>query len=128
MANIIITIKYAYRIFFQEILRYIWCLKWSETCSVVSNSLRLHGILQARILEWVTFPFSKGSFQPTDRTQVSRIAGGFFTSWAIREAHTWCLERTNSDTFLSERDLKIQLTLAQSKYLCIYSLHSVNKY
>ena len=38
------------------------------------------GILQARILEWVTFPFSSGSFQPRDQTQVSRIAGGFLTS------------------------------------------------
>ena len=46
----------------------------------------VHGILQARILEWVAFPFSRGSSQPRDRTQVSRIAGGFFTNWAIREA------------------------------------------
>ena len=38
------------------------------------------GILQARILEWVAFPFSRRSSQPRDRTQVSRIAGGFFTS------------------------------------------------
>ena len=38
-----------------------------------------HGILQARILEWVAFPFSRGSSQPRDRTQVSSIAGGFFT-------------------------------------------------
>ena len=38
------------------------------------------GILQARILERVVFPFSKGSSQPRDGTQVSRIAGGFFTS------------------------------------------------
>ena len=37
------------------------------------------GILQARILEWVTFPFTNGSSQPRDRTQVSHIAGGFFT-------------------------------------------------
>ena len=44
------------------------------------------GILQARILKWVAFPFSRGSFQPRDRTQVSRIAGGFFTVWATREA------------------------------------------
>ena len=36
----------------------------------------VHGILQARILEWVTFPFSRGSFQPRDRTQVSHIALG----------------------------------------------------
>ena len=38
----------------------------------------VHGILQARILEWVAFPFSRGSSQPRNRTQVSRIAGGFF--------------------------------------------------
>ncbi|CAI9170332.1 unnamed protein product [Rangifer tarandus platyrhynchus] len=40
----------------------------------------VQGILQARILEWVAFPFSRGSSQPWDRTQVSCIAGGFFTS------------------------------------------------
>ena len=40
------------------------------------------GILQARILEWVAFPFSRGSFQPRDQTQVSHIADRFFTSWA----------------------------------------------
>ena len=49
----------------------------------------VHGILQARILEWVAFPFSRGSFQPRDRTQVSRITGGFFTSWATREAQEY---------------------------------------
>ena len=40
----------------------------------------VHVILQARILEWVAFPFSSESSQPRDRTQVSRIAGRFFTS------------------------------------------------
>ena len=45
----------------------------------------VHGILQARILEWVAFPLSRGSSQPRDWTQVSYIAGGFFTSWATRE-------------------------------------------
>ena len=44
------------------------------------------GILQARILEWVAFPFSRGSSQPRDWTQVSRIAGVFFTCWVTREA------------------------------------------
>ena len=38
------------------------------------------GILQARILEWVAFPFSRGSSQPRNQTQVSHIAGRFFTS------------------------------------------------
>jgi len=45
----------------------------------------VHGILQARILEWVAFLFSRGSSQPRDRTQVFCIAGGFFTSPATRE-------------------------------------------
>ena len=40
----------------------------------------VHGILQATILELVAFCFSKGSSQPRDQTQVSHIAGGFFTS------------------------------------------------
>ena len=63
-----------------------------------SDSLRLHGacqaplskgILQARILEWAAMPFSSGSSQPRDRTQVSLIAGGFFTVWATREAQEY---------------------------------------
>ena len=46
----------------------------------------VHGILQARIVEWVAFSFSRGSSQPRDRTQVSHIEGRFFTSWATTEA------------------------------------------
>ena len=61
----------------------------SCTCSVASDSLQpmdcsppgssVHGILQARILEWVAIPSSRGSSQLRDQTQASRIAGGFFT-------------------------------------------------
>ena len=47
-------------------------------CSLPGSPV--HGILQARILEWVTVPFSRGSSQPRDQTQVSHIAGRFFTS------------------------------------------------
>ena len=46
----------------------------------------VHGILQARILEWVAIPISRGSSWPKDQTQVSPIVGGFFTSWATRQA------------------------------------------
>ena len=46
----------------------------------------VHGIIQIRILEWVTLPFPSGSSQLRGRTQVSCIAGGFFISWATREA------------------------------------------
>ena len=45
----------------------------------------VHGIIQARILEWVAFPFSRGSSQPRDQTQDSHIAGGLSISGAIRE-------------------------------------------
>ena len=48
----------------------------------------VHGILQARILEWVAIPFSRGSSQPRDQTQVSCISGRFITVWATREAQT----------------------------------------
>ena len=44
------------------------------------NSYIVHGILQARLLEWVAVPFSRGSSQTRDGTQVSRIACRFFTS------------------------------------------------
>ena len=56
-------------------------MKVAQSCP----TLQFHGILQARILEWVTFPFSKGSSQPSNPTQVSHIASRFFTNWAIRE-------------------------------------------
>ena len=46
----------------------------------------VQGILQARILECIGFPFSRRSSQPRDQAQVSHIAGRFFTSWATREA------------------------------------------
>ena len=48
---------------------------WTGVCQAPLSM----GILQARILEWVAMPSSRGSFQPRNWTQVSRIAGGFFT-------------------------------------------------
>ena len=63
-------------------------VKVTQSCLTVWDPMdyTVHGILQARILEWVAFPFSRGSSQPRDQTQVSRIAGGFFTRWATKEA------------------------------------------
>ena len=56
--------------------------KVAQSCLTLCNPIdySVHRILQARILEWVAFPFSRGSSQPRDQTQVSRIAGGYFTS------------------------------------------------
>ena len=63
-------------------------VKVAQSCPSVWDPMdcRVHGILKARILECVAFPFSRGSSQSRDWTQVSHIAGGFFTSWATREA------------------------------------------
>ena len=59
-------------------------MKVTQSCPILCESMNytVHGILQARILEWRTFPFSRGSSQPRDWTQVSHTAGRFFTSWA----------------------------------------------
>ena len=64
-------------------------VKVSQSCLTLWDPMdsTVHGILQAGILKWVAFPFSRRSSQTRDRTQVSCIAGGFFTSWATREAH-----------------------------------------
>ena len=63
-------------------------VKVTQSCPTLCNPMEctVHGILQARILVWVDFSFSRGSSQPRDQTQVSRIAGRFFTSWDTREA------------------------------------------
>ena len=57
-------------------------VKVAQSCMTLCDPMdyTVHGILQARILEWVAFPFSGGSSQPRDQTQVTSIAGGFFTS------------------------------------------------
>ena len=63
---------------------YAWKMKVkvTQSCPTLCDPVdyTVHGILQARILEWVAFPFSRGSAQPRDQTQVSRIAGRVFTS------------------------------------------------
>ena len=60
----------------------------SESDSLGPHGLHsvVHGILQARILEWVVVPFSRRLSQPRDQTQVSHIVGRFFTSLVTREA------------------------------------------
>ena len=76
-------------------------MKVPQSCLTLCDSMdyTVHGILQARILEWVAFPFSRGSSQPRDRTGVSRIAGRFFTSWATREAWKRYIMLTNNTSY-----------------------------
>ena len=73
----------------------------SDSCDPMSCSLpcsSLHGIFQARILEWVAISFSRGNFPPRNRTQVSHIASRSSTNWAMREAH-WALSGGNYECF-----------------------------
>ena len=69
------------------------CVLVTQSCLTLYNPMDcsppgspVHGILQARILEWVAISFSRGSYRPRDQTQVSCTAGGFFIVWATREA------------------------------------------
>ena len=55
------------------------CLTLCNPMDYSPGGSSVHGILQARILEWVAIPFSRGSSRPRDRTRVSCIAGRFFT-------------------------------------------------
>ena len=66
--------------------------KLLQSCPILCNPIDgspqgspTPGILQARTLEWVAMPSSRGSSQPRGWNQVSCIAGGFFTNWATRE-------------------------------------------
>ena len=76
-----------------NIVRWKWKVLVAQLCLTLCDPMNcnqpgssVHGILQARILEWVDIPFSRRSSWPRDWTQVSCIAGGFFTIWATREA------------------------------------------
>ena len=73
------------------ILLFLKEVKAAQSCPTLCNPMdyTVHGILQARTLEWVAFPFSRGSSQPRDQTQVSHITGRFFTSWATREVQEY---------------------------------------
>ena len=57
-------------------------MKVVQSCPTLCDPMNytVHGIFQTRILEWVAFPFSRGSFQPRDQIQVFCIVGRFFTS------------------------------------------------
>ena len=71
----------------QTLASYCVCQLCPTLCIPIDLSgSSVHGILQGRILELVAIPFSRGSSQPIDRTQISCVAGGFFTVWATREA------------------------------------------
>ena len=73
----------------------------------------VHGILQAKILQWVAIPFFRGSAQPRDWTWVYRIADRFFTIWATRKP-SWHIDgkkytkRCSASLIISEMQIKIR--------------------
>ena len=67
-------------------LSYFWLFVtlWTVACQAPLSM----EFSRQKLLEWVAMPFSRASSQPRDQTQVSHIAGGFFTVWATRKAQT----------------------------------------
>ena len=94
----------------------------------------VHGILQATVLEWVAFPFSRGSSQPRNRTQVSCIAGEFFTSWATRKVTLpdWEQKKGHKRTVTENQNSKCYLLTLKCNYsngvcLCIKKDSTISK-
>ena len=86
-------------------------------CSLPGSSV--HEILQARTLEWVAIPVSRGSSQPRDQTQVSYIAGRFFTVWATRRAQF-------SPLSFSQCRSTLKVTYKPEMPVFLFTFHFVN--
>ena len=87
------------------------------SCSLPGSSV--HGISQARILEWVAASFSRGSSPPRDRTCASCIAGRFFTVWATREAvGTELHRRVSEQSFVCISSWSPSLTVPPELHVC----------
>ena len=90
-------------------------------CSLPGTSVS--GIFQARILEWIAIPFSRGSFQSRDQTQVSYIAGRFFTFWATWET----LKYLNITKWAMNGISKRHYSIIVTKILTVTSFHMYNE-
>ena len=75
----------------EESDKWILKVKVTQSCPILCNPMdyTVPGILQAGILEWEAIPFFRWSSKPRDQTQVSHIAGRFFTSWATTEVQEY---------------------------------------
>ena len=82
----------------------------------------VHGIFQARILEWATISFSRGSSQPRDQTQVSSLQTDTFTVWTTREAHSpWGNEKSAMTEHIDTRTKAVVLLLLFFK-ACLWEI------
>ena len=84
-------------------------------CSPPGSSV--HGILQARILEWIAIPFSRRTSQPRDWTWVSHIAGRFFTVWTTRDI---CLYRKAFLHWLKNSQSQLRTDSYSYPDVCLY--------
>ena len=104
-------------------------LKVAHSCLSLCNPMdcnlpisSVHGVLQARILEWVAISFSRGSSQPRDWTRVSRIAARFFTPYR---------ENVFLSAFLQNQDTRAQFPISKLGkrggrilYVCVNLCHA----
>ena len=98
---------YIQAVFCHPLISLLCSVKWSEvaqSCPTLCNPMdcslpgsSLHGVLQARILEWVAISFSRGSSWPRDRTRVSCIADRCFNLWATRETPEYIMWNARLD-------------------------------
>ena len=99
---------------------------WWFSRSIVSDSCdpmgctspgsSVHGISQARVLEWVAISFSRESFKPRNQTQVSCIADRFFTDWAMRESKNTQIISKHND---QEKNQQVSWTPSKLKtFVC----------
>ena len=114
-------------VYFMMLLKWV---KFTQSCLALCNPIdyTVHEILQARILEWVAVPLSRGSSQPRDQIQTSYIPGRFFTSWAKREAqnHTYrCFIYAYDCMYKDSTTEWLWFAFALSKLLLIKELDSL---
>jgi len=99
------------------------CLTLCDPTDCSPPGFSVHGILQARILDWIAIPFSRGTSQPRNRTLVSCMAGRFFTIWATAMVNNFTLElREKSSTHWISLLKKVGETTRSFRYDLIKSL------
>ena len=98
-------------------LRTKWKVKDTQSFLTLCNPMdcTVHEILQAKMVEGVTYPFSSRSSWPRNQTGVFFIAGGFFTNWTIREALTKVDTIKVVDTIIWVDNIRIVNTMEKVK-------------
>ena len=102
------------------------CVSVAQLCPTICDPMdcspsgsSVHGIPQARILEWIAIPFSRGISQPRDRTKVSCITGRFFTVWATGKSYSTCL--INGSAIIIEANVSIDMTLSKKSNIFLWN-------